>query len=140
MKRMGSYSEAESRKMKARRRPRSEVRSHQAAPRSADCGFRQIRFERSCQGPQVKRSILTTAVWSLLCSAAIAAEPGATIGTDDGLALRFSKDGRVAAVRLDQREVPLSATPVLFQVRDAAAKSAFVPVGLAVQRRGRAAG
>ena len=81
----------------------------------------------------MNRSILIVLVSCLLYSVAIAAEPGATIGTDDGLSLGFGKDGELSAIRLDQREVPLAARPALLQVRDVAARSSFIPVRLTVE-------
>jgi hypothetical protein len=81
----------------------------------------------------MNHSALGVAVCSLLCTRAIAAGSGATVSKDDGLFLSFGEGGQVAAIRLDQREVPLSAKPVLFQVRDAAARSSFIPVALTVE-------
>jgi hypothetical protein len=51
------------------------------------------------------------------------------------MSLTLGKEGQVAAVRLDQRDVPLSARPVLLQVRDAAANGYFIPIQLAVEHQ-----
>lgn len=83
----------------------------------------------------MKRSILTVGGCSLFFAAAIAGEPPVRIGTADGLSLGLGKDGQVATIRLDQREVPLSAMPALLEVRDAAARSSFIPVGLTAESR-----
>jgi len=61
----------------------------------------------------VSRPILAFALCYLARSMAIAAEAGGAITTDDGLSLALGTNGEVAAIRLDQREVPLSARPAL---------------------------
>jgi hypothetical protein len=83
----------------------------------------------------MKRLILAGALGSLLSATAIAAEPAAIVNTDDGLSVSLAKDGQVAAIRVDQRVVPLSAAPALLQVRDAAAKGSFLPMSLTVENQ-----
>src|ERR1041385_2727707 len=56
------------------------------------------------------------------------AETRASVKTKDGFELGLTPNGFVAAIRLDQRELPLSRNPVLFRLRDAVAKSRLVPV------------
>ncbi len=55
----------------------------------------------------MKGSTLTAAVCDLSVAAAVSAQRGPSIATDDGLVLGLGQEGRVAAIRLDGREVPL---------------------------------
>lgn len=73
------------------------------------------------------------AACSLLCASVMAAESVASIATDDGLSLALGKAGQLEAIRLDGHSIPLSPEPVLFRLRDASAKSAFIPVALKVE-------
>ena len=66
-------------------------------------------------------SIPTVAVCSLLSAAALAAETGASIGTEDGLSLRLGEHGQVAALRLEWNE-----PAVLARFRDKHALKAHV--------------
>jgi hypothetical protein len=60
------------------------------------------------------------------------AQTPVSVKTKDGFGLAIAPNGFVSAIRLDQRELPLSRNPAMFRIRDAAAKSGFVPVQCSV--------
>lgn len=67
------------------------------------------------------------ALWPALIVAAHAANPAIDVRTNDGLALRGDREGRVTALELDGHPVPLGREPWLFRVRDAVVGGNFVP-------------
>ncbi len=84
-----------------------------------------VATSRSDRGPSRFR-IIAGALLLITCLAA--AEERASIRTNDGLMIEFARDGRVSAIQLDGRVVPVAKESALFRIRDAASDSAFAPV------------